>query len=78
MKNNYIKLNINYLVEKENKGKDGFGNLFNLNRGTIGTYINGKALPKIETLQKISEKKNFRIFVKNIFICFGYPNQHIS
>lgn len=61
MKNNYIKLNINYLVEKENKGKDGFGNLFNLNRGTIGTYINGKALPKIETLQKISEKYNISI-----------------
>ena len=61
MKNNYIKLNINYLVERENKGKDGFGNLFNLNRGTIGTYIDGKALPKIETLQKISEKYNISI-----------------
>jgi hypothetical protein len=61
MKNNYIKLNINYLVERENKGKDGFGNLFNLNRGTIGTYIDGKAKPKIETLQKISEKYNISI-----------------
>ena len=61
MKNNYIKLNIHYIVERENKGKDGFGNLFNLNRGTIGTYIDGKALPKIETLQKISEKYNISI-----------------
>jgi len=61
MKNNYIKLNIHYIVERENRGKDGFGNLFNLNRGTIGTYIDGKALPKIETLQKISEKYNISI-----------------
>jgi transcriptional regulator with XRE-family HTH domain len=60
-KNSLIKQNISYLVQRENKGKDGFGKLFNLNRGTIGTYIDGKALPKIETLQKISEKYNISI-----------------
>ncbi|MEM9142266.1 MAG: S24 family peptidase, partial [Bacteroidota bacterium] len=29
---------------------------FGLNRGAVGSYIDGKSRPKIETLQKISEK----------------------
>ncbi|MEO1010386.1 MAG: LexA family transcriptional regulator [Bacteroidota bacterium] len=61
MKNKYISLNINYLLSKENVGKDAFGKLFGLNRGAIGSYIDGKSRPKIETLQKISEKYNLTL-----------------
>ncbi len=53
---NFIPLNINYLVDTEKIGKDAFGKLFGLNRGAISSYIEGKSKPKIETLQKISEK----------------------
>lgn len=51
---NFISLNISKLVEKENLSKDAFGRMFDLKRGAISSYIDGKALPKIETLQKIS------------------------
>jgi DNA-binding XRE family transcriptional regulator len=34
---------------------DEFGRIFDLNRGTIGSYIDEKSQPKIATLQKISE-----------------------
>ncbi|MDR0606555.1 MAG: helix-turn-helix transcriptional regulator [Bacteroidales bacterium] len=52
---NYISLNIAYLVRKKNLGNDEFGRLFDLNRGSIASYIDAKAQPKIATLQKISE-----------------------
>lgn len=58
---NLISLNIKHLVEGSNLTKDAFGKLFGLNRGAIGTYIEGKALPKIETLQKISAHFNISI-----------------
>lgn len=58
---NYIGLNISYLVNRESMGKDAFGESFDLKRGTIGTYISGKALPKIETIQKICESYNISI-----------------
>jgi transcriptional regulator with XRE-family HTH domain len=49
-------LNIKYLVERENIGQDQFGEMFDLKRGTIGSYISRKAIPKLETMQKISAK----------------------
>jgi len=51
----YIALNIGYLVRKSKMNNDEFGRVFDLNRGTIGSYIDEKAQPKIATLQKISE-----------------------
>jgi transcriptional regulator with XRE-family HTH domain len=54
MKKDFIQLNINYLVTKEKLSKNAFGKLFGLNRGAISSYIEGKAKPKLETLQKIS------------------------
>lgn len=50
-----LSLNIKYLVDKENSGLDSFGKMFGLNRGAISSYIRGKATPKLETLQKISD-----------------------
>ncbi|WP_372756016.1 helix-turn-helix domain-containing protein [Labilibaculum sp.] len=58
---NYIGLNVSKLAEKENLSKDAFGRLFDLKRGAISSYIDGKALPKIETLQKISAHYNVSI-----------------
>ncbi len=50
---NYISNNIGYLVKKNNLSQDDFGGLFDLKKGVINQYIQGKSLPKIETLQKI-------------------------
>ena len=49
-----LSLNIKFLVESENIGLDQFGKKFGLNRGAIGSYIGGRATPKLETMQKIS------------------------
>lgn len=57
----FISKNIKYLLKKEDLGKDAFGKLFNLNRGTIGSYIEGKSNPKIETLQKIASRYDLLI-----------------
>lgn len=53
MMKNYISINISYLVHKSRLGQDEFGNIFNLNKGLIGKYVNNISLPKIETIQKI-------------------------
>jgi len=50
-----LSLNIKFLSDIEEKSLDLFGKIFELNRGAIGSYISGKATPKLETLQKISE-----------------------
>ncbi|KAA1243343.1 helix-turn-helix transcriptional regulator [Aquimarina sp. RZ0] len=52
---NYISKNISYLLRTTGLGKDPFGETVGLKRGNIGSYIDGKAFPKIETLQRISE-----------------------
>ena len=50
-----LSLNIKFLSDIEEKSLDLFGKIFELNRGAISSYISGKATPKLETLQKISE-----------------------
>lgn len=50
---NYIPENILFLVKKMNLSQDEFGATFEIGRGLISNYINGKALPKIEAIQKI-------------------------
>lgn len=50
---NYISINIIYLVHKSRLGQDDFGAMFNLNKGLIGKYVNKIALPKVETIQRI-------------------------
>jgi transcriptional regulator with XRE-family HTH domain len=50
-----LSLNIKFLSDIEEKSLDMFGKIFELNRGAISSYISGKATPKLETLQKISE-----------------------
>ncbi|WP_062056080.1 helix-turn-helix domain-containing protein [Aquimarina longa] len=52
---NYISENLSFLLHKTGLGKDAFGETIGLKRGNIGSYIDKKAFPKIETLQKISE-----------------------
>ena len=52
---NYLSINLEQLIKKENISKDEFGRLFDLNRGAISSYLDGKAFPKIETLQKIAK-----------------------
>jgi len=53
MVKNYITENIAHLVDKSGETQDDFGSLFDLKRGAINSYINQKALPKIETIQRI-------------------------
>ncbi len=50
---NYIPENILYLVNRMNCSQNEFGAMFDLNNGAINSYIVRKALPKIETIQKI-------------------------
>ncbi|CAM3967794.1 helix-turn-helix domain-containing protein [Flavobacterium cucumis] len=50
---NFISINISYLVNKTRLSKDEFGEMFNLGKGSIGNYILEKAIPKLETIQKI-------------------------
>ncbi|WP_234859287.1 helix-turn-helix domain-containing protein [Aquimarina aquimarini] len=52
---NHISENLSFLLRKTGLGKDAFGETVGLKRGNIGSYIDRKAFPKIETLQKISE-----------------------
>lgn len=52
---NYISKNLQYLLRTTGLGKDPFGETVGLKRGNIGSYIDEKAFPKIETLQKISD-----------------------
>jgi transcriptional regulator with XRE-family HTH domain len=61
MNTNFIGQNIKYLVGKENLSMDAFGRLFGLNRGSIGAYIENRAGPKIETLQKVCERYSFKL-----------------
>lgn len=58
---NYISANISYLVHKSRLGQDEFGQLFDLNKGLIGKYINNISLPKIETLVKICDYFNISL-----------------
>lgn len=58
---NYISKNISYLVHKSRLGQDEFGQLFDLNKGLIGKYINNISLPKIETLVKICDHFNITL-----------------
>lgn len=50
---NFISINIIYLVHKSRLGQDDFGIMFDLKRGAINSYCTNKALPKIETIQRI-------------------------
>lgn len=52
---NHIAKNLSYLLRQTGLGRDAFGETVGLKRGNIGSYIDEKALPKIDTLQKISE-----------------------
>lgn len=55
MKKNYFSDNLSYLVDKSGLSQDDFGSILGLKRGSINTYINNKAFPKIDTLIKICE-----------------------
>ena len=59
--NNFIGINISYLVDKLNCTQDEFGALFDLKRGNVNQYVKEKAQPKIETIQKIC--KHFEISI---------------
>lgn len=57
----FISLNIKYLVGREKVSNDEFGKRFGLNRGAVLSYIQGKAIPKLQTLQNISAVSGFSI-----------------
>lgn len=62
MQKNYIPENISYLLSKESHlTQDEFGNLFDLKRGSINSYVNKKSTPKIETLLKICDYYNLSL-----------------
>lgn len=50
---NYIAENIQHLVNRMNCSQNEFGAMFGLNNGAVNSYVVKKALPKIETIQKI-------------------------
>ena len=52
---NYIPENISYLVNKMKISQNEFGAIFDLKNGAINSYLVKKALPKIETIQKICD-----------------------
>ena len=58
---NYISENISYLVKKMNCSQDEFGEIFDLKKSSISSYVSKKAQPKIETIQKICEYFNITI-----------------
>jgi len=58
---NYISENISYLVKKSKLTQDDFGLSFDLKKGVINQYIQGKSLPKIETIQKICSHNQITI-----------------
>lgn len=50
---NYISINISCLLKKSNLSQEDFGAFFELGKGLVSNYIHGRALPKIETIQRI-------------------------
>lgn len=58
---NFISTNISHLISKEKTTQDDFGAMFDVGKGLISNYVNGKALPKIETLVKICDKYNLTL-----------------
>lgn len=50
---NYISQNIKFLLKKSELSQDDFGLLFEIGKGLISNYINDRALPKIESIQKM-------------------------
>jgi HTH-type transcriptional regulator/antitoxin PezA len=58
---NYISENISYLFKKEDISQDEFGEIFDVGKGLISNYINKRALPKIETIQKICKHYSITI-----------------
>jgi len=57
----YISLNIKQIMSIKKLTQDELGEKLDLKRGAIGSYINEKAKPKIETIQKISVLFNISI-----------------
>lgn len=50
---NYISINISHLLRKSNLSQEDFGTFFELGKGLVSNYIHERALPKIETIQRI-------------------------
>jgi len=50
---NFISINIQYLLNQKKVTQDNFGGLFGLGKGVINQYLLKKSTPKIETIQRI-------------------------
>lgn len=72
---NFIGLNIKYLYEENKLSQNEFGELFDLKKGVVSTYVNGKTNPQIETIQKICE--HFQVSIDD-FINKNLRTQHID
>ena len=79
---NYISNNLGYLLRKTGLGKDSFGETVGLKRGNIGSYIDKKAFPKIETLQKIAEVLKLEDLasqnLKKLNMAFKFTNGRVN
>lgn len=64
--NNYISLNIKYLLDKEKLTQKEFGDIFGLKQNVISTYIKGSAIPKLETILKICT--HFKISIDDFIV----------
>jgi len=58
---NFIGLNIKYLYEENKLSQNEFGEIFDLKKGVVSTYVNGKTNPQVETIQKICDHFNISI-----------------
>lgn len=58
---NYISINLNYLLKQTNLSQDDFGKMFDLKRGSIGRYLRKLNEPKIQIIQKICDRFNIDI-----------------
>lgn len=76
---NYISENITYLISisKDIFTQDEFGNLFELNRGAVNSYVKKKAVPRLETIQRICKHYEITIddFVNKNLSIKEYKNQ---
>lgn len=61
--NEYISLNISYLINEKKLNQILFAELFDLTPGQVNTYVKGKATPKLDTIQQICEY--FKVSIDN-------------
>lgn len=57
----YVNHNIKLLRKRENLSQEEFANLFGINRSNVGSYEEGRAVPPLELIIKISKYFNIKM-----------------